>query len=201
VIVHAPRSANFDNVWVFLASWIIFWCWGPVIAVIAIRGLGGIRGDMIAIVIIPLWAYLYWVRTFIAARSRLACIPADDRKWIRSLYRTWPTTMGSTGLLVARSGTDRRGAPLSPRVPELVGITPHPLGYRLQVRLINGAQHIGDYRLREPYLASALGKPVRVEEGMDIRDVIIILVTVDPLGGSRGVQHGPRPHNDPRRES
>lgn len=182
--------------WLFVS--LFRWCWPLLLAVVwfcVTRSDSPVRFGPVWVLLGVQLLVLSGVRRRVVSRWRVRCLRLPsrlDRRVVRRLIapRGFRVAMESSGLAVdfEREAFTRRGYPVPvgvPRVPRLVAVRPHPLGCALELVVVAGFQHAGDFEGALPRIQTAFGVETRVELVADPRRVYLVLVMQDPLAGVR----------------
>lgn len=177
---------------------LVRWCWPLLLAVVWLcvtRSDSPVHSGPVWVLLVVQLLVLSGVRRRVVSRwrvRRLGLPSPSDRRVVRRLIvpRRFRVAMEASGLAVAfeREVFTRRGDPVPvgvPRVPRLVAVRRHPLGCALELVVVAGFQHAGDFGVALPRIQTAFGVETRVELDADPRRVYLVLVLQDPLAGVR----------------
>lgn len=182
----------------WLAVSLFRWCWPLLLAAVWLwvtRSDSPVHWGPVSVLLVVQLLVLSGVRRRLVSRWRVRCLRLSSRSARRAVRRLiaprgFRVAMEASGLAVEIEPVafTRRGdaVPVGvPRVPRLVAVRPHPLGCALELVVVAGFQHAGDFEGALPRIQTAFGVETRVQLDADPRRVYLVLVMQDPLAGVR----------------
>jgi len=177
-----PKAANSTSLAAFMAHFIAYYFWGPVVAAVAYGLIASHHKPtwlavIVAGLVVAFWLYFDWLRELFTAKSKRQQLDPADRSLAKSVNHDWNYAMSSSGFA---SGIDKNRDPI---VPRLLGMESVGRGLAVDIEFLKGVQTGQMFIARKGRLASAFNV---VDVDVIItgpRTIRLVLITRNPLQG------------------
>lgn len=130
-------------------------------------------------------SYGWWKTRFTGSpKMKPKEFPEEERAWLKSVRKTWVTSLDLVGLVVWHPGKTPE-LPKIPEAPQIISCRPVPLGVEMEIQIVAGRQSQASWLAVRENLASAWGREVRIVPGANPRRVVVTVEFGSPLEDSR----------------